>query len=737
MTGSVPGFGGQGYTSQESRALSSIAETPGADLSQGQDQQIKMLQQHDSQIKFLAAQMKQAQKGINEAQQNPIQQIEQFVADIIVLLGGGELATGALDFGDLQYFLPAIGALFGFGDGPFPLSLFAAAEKLFLGYIVPNGQFVDVINNIIEAWLGLIGIDKKFIKDVKALVTAFGDLFDGIGNLFPSLNELFGALGISGANLGPLGQLLAPIINLFSGLNLADFGNMIEFITNAIDPFITTLTAIINWVDSILAIFGFSGGSVVNSPLGDTSLPFGNLLGFLGNIDFSNPVFSVVSAAETFITNILNPTGLLASVTSIFTAIIDALAAILGPIPFVGSAVQTFAAFLHSTQTTATDAQVTAAAATTTQSQQTIAKPGYLALDATADAVFPIASISGATPSTIDVTSAASVIGFIDTPDNGKKKSIIWLGQDTTGLTGFYINVYELDTATGVATLLEASASILSGVSNTLAWNYYDLVTEITSQVGHVYAVEVVVTGSGTYKIAGLPNDWKPANTISGFPHQLGSARTTSLTSPATFTPTYTGVVPWFGLGGFQFAGPTTTPYTAAGTYTYTVPNWLKWGDKIDVAALGGGGGGQASVFGATGQGGVPAAWLTRTLIIGVDIPTTTTTLTVVVGTGGAGGFGTGQVGNDGNASTISGTGVTALTAAGGAGGQAGGVAIGYGPGNTTYDTVTYIGGGDTAASGNGYPPGGGGGGGAPFSNGGGGAWGSVWLAAYQAGTHP
>jgi hypothetical protein len=736
VTGSVPGFGGQGYQSQQSRALSSIEETPGADLSQGQDAQIKMLQSHDYQIKFLASQMKQVQKGVSDATQNPIQQVQQFISDIVVLIGGGQLAAGALDFGDLQYILPAIGALFGFGDGPFPISLFEAAEKLFLGYVVPNGQFVDVINNIIQAWLGTLGIDKKFIKDVKALVTAVGDLFDGVENLFPSLNELFGALGLTGANLGPLGQLLKPIMDLFTGLDISSFGDMISFITNAIDPFITSLTAIINWVDSLLAIFGFGGGSVVNSPLGDTSLPFGNLLSFLGNIDFSNPLFTVVSAAETFITTILNPTGLLASVESILSAVVDALAALLSPIPFVGSALQTFANFLHSTQATAATAQTTATAATTTQSQQTIAKPGYLALDATADAVFPIANISGASPSTISVTSAASVIGFIDTPDNGRKSSVIWLGQDTASLTHFYINVYELDTVTGLATLLESSTDILLSVSNALAWNYYNLVAPITSEVGKVYAVELVVTGAGTYKIAGLPTDWKPANTASSYPHQLGSGRTTSLTSPpATFTPTYTGVTPWFGLGGFAFSGPTTTPFTASGTYA--IPDWLKWGDKIDALVLGDGGGGQASTFGLTGDGGAAGAWTVKTLVYGVDIPTSTTTLTVNVGGGGYGGSGAGSVGGNGTGSSVSGVGVATITAAGGAGGNIGGVATGDSPGDQTLNGVTYPGGGTAGASSPGNAPGGGGGGGGPFTDGQPGARGQVWLAAYQAGTTP
>lgn len=283
MTG-FAGFGGSGYNTPQQRALSSIAETPDPDTS-SQDKIVELLQRHSYQLRYLASNQKQLQQGVNQATANPIQQIEQFISDIIVLLGGGELAAGALNFGDLQYILPALGALFGLGDGPFPLDLFQAAERFFLGYVVPNQQFVDVINEIIQAWLGLLGIDPKFIKDLKALVTAVGDLFDGVENLLPTLEQFFTALGIDANNLGPLGQILAPIIKLFSGINLQDFGSIIEFITNAIDPFIVQITAIINWIDAILRVFGIEG--VVNSPLNDTQSPFGligNLFGFVQNL---------------------------------------------------------------------------------------------------------------------------------------------------------------------------------------------------------------------------------------------------------------------------------------------------------------------------------------------------------------------------------------------------------------------------------------------------------------------
>jgi hypothetical protein len=308
------GFGGAGYTSPQTRTLNAISETPVPDAQDLSDASkvAQLLQTHTYQLKELADGQKELQKGVNDATQNPIQQIQQFVADIIVLFGGGEITSGLLDFGDLQYILPTLGALFGLGDGPFPINLFEAAEKFFLGYVVPSQQFADEINTIIGNWMTTLGFDPKFIKDLKALITALGDLFGELGNLLPSLDQFFKALGLDGGDLGPLGQALAPIIKLFSGIDLAKFGSLIEFITSAIDPFIVELTALINFINAVLAVMGFQGeGGVVNSPLGDTTLPFSNLFGFLGDINFASPTFDPIAAAEQFITTILSPTGLL------------------------------------------------------------------------------------------------------------------------------------------------------------------------------------------------------------------------------------------------------------------------------------------------------------------------------------------------------------------------------------------------------------------------------------------
>ncbi|MCV7101543.1 hypothetical protein [Mycobacterium palustre] len=310
------GFGGQGYVQPSTRVLSAITETPNPDAEElaSPEKTAAIIQTQGYQLKTLAGQVKQLQKGVNDATQNPIQQIQQFIADIVVLLGGGELADGALDFGDLKYILPALGALFGFGDGPFPLDLFAAAEKLFLGYVVPTKQFTDLINNMIGAWMDVFGIDPKFVKDTKALITATGELFGEVGNLLPSVNTFFTALdgaaggGNAGTAMGPLGKALGAIVKLFASVDLKNFGSAVEFITAAIDPWIVQLTAIINFLNEVLAVLAFPG-DVVNDPLPQLIVPFKNLIRFLGNVQFGIESFNPISAVQTWLGQLLLPLG--------------------------------------------------------------------------------------------------------------------------------------------------------------------------------------------------------------------------------------------------------------------------------------------------------------------------------------------------------------------------------------------------------------------------------------------
>lgn len=158
-----------------------------------------------------------------------------------------------------------------------------------------------------------------------------------------------------------------------------------------------------------------------------------------------------------------------------------------------------------------------------------VTKPGYLAMDATADSVFPIAQISGASPTFVNLIPGTAVIGYIGTPDAGVKQSVIWLGQTTTNATAVYFTVYSVNTATGALTRLWTSANVLSSITNALGWNYYNMPSAnyITSVQGDWFAVEMMIVGNGSqYQIAGLPSHWLPVNTaMSTFPQSLAASR--------------------------------------------------------------------------------------------------------------------------------------------------------------------------------------------------------------------
>ena len=240
----------------ESRALKSIDQSKYPDTNRDL---VKTLQRHGNQIDYLAKYMSVMQEGVDTANRNVIQQLQDFVNDIVVLLGGGQLLSTVVELGDLKYILPALGALFGF-DGPFPVNLANAAMHFIFGYVVPQQQFTDAILDIINSWATFLGIDPKYIEFIRKLFDAVNDLFGSLDDLLRSvtamlggkLDEAFAALG----DFGPLGKLLSEIAGLFSGIDLSGFPNILDLILGVFAPFVDSLTDVINLVNGILQVFG-------------------------------------------------------------------------------------------------------------------------------------------------------------------------------------------------------------------------------------------------------------------------------------------------------------------------------------------------------------------------------------------------------------------------------------------------------------------------------------------------
>ncbi|AKF14459.1 minor tail protein [Mycobacterium phage FlagStaff] len=373
-------------------------------------------------------------------------------------------------------------------------------------------------------------------------------------------------------------------------------------------------------------------------------------------------------------------------------------------------------------------------------------------VDPTAVAMFDRPQAIGGDLPFLTVTSAAVPIAFWTSPNDAKRGSIQFVGRVSGSVTAFYLDYYSVDRTTQAVTLLHTSPDQVPKL--TAGWGNirYDMAANlrVDSAHGDVLAVGFRVTGTGNVQVAGrLDNATWPADATQ-IPRRPSATRA-GVGNTTLGALTWSGDTPWVALGIVEgdvappFFAPRTTQIGAAGAWSYDIPSWAKYVDRITISDGGGGAGGNGGV-GIAGEGGDAGIWQVETLVRGVDFPTAGATLTGTIGNGGAGGAkeqngsaGAGVVRN-----AIAG-GKAAMVTPGGAGGTGEGTdgdyIYGDSPGNFEFNGVTYVGGG-RAQGGNsngaaGAPPGGGGGGGSGgFYTvawpGGKGGRGDVWLVARQ-----
>ncbi len=184
---------GSGYKmeSKESSALRSI-NTESYDYRD----QAKLLTKLTGDVSYLAQYTRQMQQGIDAANQNFIEQIQDFINEILVLIGGG--GDTGFDFGDLKYIFQAIGALFGFDTetglaGIFPINLFSAAWHFFSTYIIPIDNFGEFVDWLIDQFIAMV-LDA--FGDIPIVGQALEQLFvwiTQIRDLIAAFNEMFGS----------------------------------------------------------------------------------------------------------------------------------------------------------------------------------------------------------------------------------------------------------------------------------------------------------------------------------------------------------------------------------------------------------------------------------------------------------------------------------------------------------------------------------------------------------------
>lgn len=287
-------FGGYKYESAESRTLGNFESDKFAYKDQG-----KNLGQLNNAVGYMSAMMRKMQRGIDSANQNPIQQIQGFISDFIIMLGGG--GDTGLDFGDLKYVIQGLGALFGFSDGSggitVPLNLFSAAWHFFTNFIGITDNFRDLIDQLIDAAIstildlfGEVPIIGQALQQLAVIISDIRDLLDPIVDavqaFFTAFDIDLGAIGGAGAIgdfFGPFKPIVDALLSALEGVILPDFAGMFHILAQWSTPFVMGLANIIDQVANVIrAIFGG-----------------------LGLNNFNNGQFNIIAMISSFINNIL------------------------------------------------------------------------------------------------------------------------------------------------------------------------------------------------------------------------------------------------------------------------------------------------------------------------------------------------------------------------------------------------------------------------------------------------
>jgi hypothetical protein len=250
------------YQSQTTRQLAQIDSSKYPDTNKDIESNLVRL---NGFVDYISQYLQQMQKGVDQANQDVFGKIKDFGSNIAVLLGGGQIFNG-LDLGDLQYMLPALGALLGFdADTPFPLNLFEAAEHFFLGYIVPLDAFVATIEDMILGFLSLFGLDEESMATIKEFLDVIVELGTGFQELFENILGLLDIFGINTDGFGPFADLWHAISQLLGGLSLESLGDVLNPVFHTLAPWIHQLSQLLTMFNNVIK--AFSGGLVTTEGL--------------------------------------------------------------------------------------------------------------------------------------------------------------------------------------------------------------------------------------------------------------------------------------------------------------------------------------------------------------------------------------------------------------------------------------------------------------------------------------
>jgi hypothetical protein len=251
--------------SGESRALASI-NTESYDYRD----QAKLMSKLTGDVSYMAQYMRTMQRGIDSANENFIQQLNDFILEIFALIQGkGDVGFA---FGDLKYVFQAIGALFGFDQqtglaSVFPINLFDAAWHFFSTYLFPVSspqQFMAAVRHAIDlilegllATFGDIPIVGTMLENFISWVSEVRTWAYNVGTIIDRFFSAFG-LAVSTtldniANFFGINRFIDNVGTFFKsiGFDVANF-DLITAATN----FIRDVLNPVNWINNANNFFG-------------------------------------------------------------------------------------------------------------------------------------------------------------------------------------------------------------------------------------------------------------------------------------------------------------------------------------------------------------------------------------------------------------------------------------------------------------------------------------------------
>lgn len=327
------------YRSQTTIGLQRIDSSKYPDTNKDFENNVRRL---NSFVDYISQYLQQMQKGVDDANKDPISKMRDMVWDLGALLGGGELLYG-IDLGDLQYFLPAIAALFGFdADQPFPINLLYAAEHFLLGYIIPLDSWNFAVQDIIDGWIVAFGLDDDFRAAVDKLLTNLGRFTNALLEIFNDATGFLGVFDIFDTVAGPVGPIWGAFSALLGNFNTANLGAIADPFLGTLRPWIDALADLIGYVDDFLeavdAGLGGGAGTLLN-PLNWLNDLLGMFGGFLGlgsgspsildpeNIPVLGPLISAFLGGSTDLGGIVNLGSIFTNFTNLLSIAFDPLEA--------------------------------------------------------------------------------------------------------------------------------------------------------------------------------------------------------------------------------------------------------------------------------------------------------------------------------------------------------------------------------------------------------------------------